>query len=87
MAPELFQDLSTHSSASDIWAFGCTLYEMATGQPPFVNESLSELLSQIQESDPEEIAGELYSNRLVFLFKQSTRCHLKVEIKSHVEQT
>ena len=57
MAPELFQDSSPPSFASDIWALGCTLYEMATGQPPFISASLSELLSLILESEPEEIVG------------------------------
>lgn len=37
MAPELFQDGSVYSYYSDFWAFGCVLYEMAAGHPPFVS--------------------------------------------------
>jgi len=39
MAPELFQDGSCASFASDIWAFGCILFELATGSPPFFKKS------------------------------------------------
>lgn len=32
MAPELFTDAGVFSFASDFWAFGCLLFEMATGR-------------------------------------------------------
>ena len=32
MAPELFQDGATHSTASDLWSLGCVLYELCTLQ-------------------------------------------------------
>jgi serine/threonine protein kinase len=43
MAPELFQDGSVHSSASDLWALGCVLYECAAGHPPFVDASFNQV--------------------------------------------
>ena len=67
MAPELFQNFPPHSFASDIWAFGCTLYEMATGRPPFISGCLRELLSLIIESQPEEIVGTL-QRRMLSIF-------------------
>ena len=35
MAPELFMEDGIHSFASDLWALGCTLFELAHGSPPF----------------------------------------------------
>jgi len=37
MAPELFQDGGIYSFSSDLWSFGCILYELAVGHPPFVS--------------------------------------------------
>lgn len=47
MAPELFQDDGVHSYASDLWSLGCVLYELATGSPPFVTPSFTELVNLI----------------------------------------
>ena len=38
---------------SDIWAFGCVLYEMLTGRAAFGRETLTDTLAAIVEHDPD----------------------------------
>src|SRR5438876_752327 len=38
---------------SDVWAFGCVLYEMLTGQPTFRGQTVTDILSSIIRSEPD----------------------------------
>jgi len=51
MAPELLSGGS--GTRADLYSLGCTLYELATGRPPFVASSPTELLRLHQIARPE----------------------------------
>ncbi|MBL7187067.1 MAG: protein kinase [Phycisphaerae bacterium] len=38
---------------SDVWSFGCVLYEMLSGHPPFESETATEILARIIEREPD----------------------------------
>ena len=46
MAPEVLQG-GPHTKESDLWSFGCLLYELFTGNKPFVADSFPELVTKI----------------------------------------
>ncbi|HUR20884.1 MAG TPA: protein kinase [Vicinamibacterales bacterium] len=43
-------------SRTDIWAFGCVLYEMIAGRPPFRGEGDASLMAAILRSEPEPLS-------------------------------
>ncbi|XP_065126224.1 serine/threonine-protein kinase ULK4 [Paramisgurnus dabryanus] len=50
-APEVLTGADS-SFSSDLWALGCILYEMFTGNPPFTSESMTGLVDLILNEDP-----------------------------------
>jgi serine/threonine protein kinase len=56
MAPELLHGREA-DVRSDIYSFGCVLYEMITGKRPFTEDSPLSLISAILEKEPEPIAN------------------------------
>ncbi len=52
MSPEQARGQAT-DKRSDIWSFGCVLYEMLTGKVPFEGETVSDTLAGILEREPD----------------------------------
>ena len=46
-APELFSEDGVYSYKTELWAIGCILYELASGQVPFFDESVAKLINKI----------------------------------------
>jgi eukaryotic-like serine/threonine-protein kinase len=56
MAPEVLQGKEA-DARSDIFSFGCVLYEMITGQHAFEGKSQLSVMTAILEKDPEPLAS------------------------------
>jgi serine/threonine protein kinase len=52
MAPELFDSGHEASAASDLYALGATLFELLTGQPPFVIDSIAAHVLRVSTLPP-----------------------------------
>ncbi len=55
MAPEQLEGEAADGRV-DIWALGCVLYEMATGQRPFEEETQAGLISAIMRGEPQAMS-------------------------------
>ncbi|MBX3220151.1 MAG: protein kinase [Labilithrix sp.] len=52
MSPEQLRSSKSVDQRADIWAIGVILYELITGQLPFMGDNLGELFAAILETDP-----------------------------------
>ena len=52
MSPEQVRGL-TASSQSDVWAFGCVLFELLSGRHAFGGDSVTETLARVLEREPD----------------------------------
>ncbi len=52
MSPEQAKGKETDRT-TDVWAFGCVLYEMLTGQPVFEGETVTEILGGVLRAEPD----------------------------------
>lgn len=78
MAPEQARGKDA-GRASDVWAFGCVLYEMLTGKMAFDGENTAEILAGVLKSEPDWNA--LPSNTPEGLRRLLRRC-LQKDVRS-----
>lgn len=65
-APEVLESNKT-SEASDVWALGCTVIEILTGSPPYMNLSGEEAKLKILSSDPVPLPSDITEDLRKFL--------------------
>lgn len=59
MAPEVIDPKKTYNHAADIWSVGCTVLEMATGEPPFGDLEWHRALWKVGHGEAPPIPDEL----------------------------
>lgn len=57
MAPEQISGKPPVSRKTDLYALGCVMYEMLTGEPPFQADSPAEMLMQHLKDDPPRVTA------------------------------
>ena len=70
MSPEQIRGRETNRR-SDIWSFGCVLYEMLTGRPAFEGEDTAEILGSVMKTEPDwtKLPGDIPSGVRTLLFR------------------
>jgi eukaryotic-like serine/threonine-protein kinase len=56
MAPEQVESGSA-DARSDVWAFGCVLYEMVTGRPAFAGKGQASLIAAVMGTEPAPVTS------------------------------
>ena len=82
-APELVSKAGQYSTASDLWALGCVLYECAAGRPPFVAPSAKHLAHSIVHEAVPILSGIAYTCRKECSGTPSPRARTETHMACH----
>jgi Tol biopolymer transport system component len=93
MSPEQARGQATDRT-SDIWAFGCVLYEMLAGKPAFDGPTITDILAAVVKTDPDwnPLAEATPASILILLKRclrkeRKRRCHDFVDVRIEIEDT
>lgn len=64
MAPEVITEGATYNTKADIWSLGITMYEIATGNPPYSDQEAFRAIMLIPRQKPARLEGTSYSPAL-----------------------
>lgn len=64
MAPEVIREGDHYNVKADIWSLGITIYEIATGNPPYCDKDAMWAMQMISKLTPPRLEGRAYSPAL-----------------------
>ena len=80
-SPEVWRD-EAYDHKSDIWSFGCIIYEMTTLKPPFRAQSMEGLFKKVNKGVYEKIPKQ-YSKELSEIIKKMLQVNPKLRTDSN----